>query len=94
MTLEELQWVSEWRIEKESYFNEHGSGYPEYKVTNGGVYTPKSTLLAAETCMLENIIYEKIRHIQRRRTCPACKMEMHEHHGSIDFERCLYKLSQ
>jgi len=93
MTLEELQWVSEWRIEKECYFNEHKVAYPEFKVTNGGVYTPKDTLLGAETCWIENIINEKIRYIQRFKRCPNCNKTMAEHYGSISFQICLMDLA-
>ena len=98
MNPDQLMWVSEWRIEllpgipfsqakPKDYFR------TEFRVTNGGVYTTKDTLLAAETCMLENIFREKLMYIQRRKKCPACNKEMHEHHGSIDFERCLYELA-
>lgn len=99
MTIEALQWVSEWRIEllpgiPMRYDKPDNYLRTEFRVTNGGVYTPTSTLLKAETCMIENIYYEKSRYIQRRLLCRSCKKEMHEHHGSIDYERCLYALAQ
>lgn len=83
-----LQWVSEWRIDK----NSDSELYP-FKITNGGVYTIAKDMDEALKIRDNNIREERTRYHIESLLCPNCNKRFAEHDGMITYRNCLLKLA-
>lgn len=89
--MKQLMWVSEWRIEPAT--KEEKEYHWNYRVSNGGVYTPADTLEQASKILYSNIREEMNRYRLYNLTCPSCSKPFSEHQGSVSYERCLISLA-